>query len=93
MILQTNLQGYIFCIQAIRDMSHIDRLLKITCPTLIIAGKKDMSCTVNQAIVLNRLIYQSRLIILKDAAHLSNVEQPDEFANSVISFVSEISSE
>jgi 3-oxoadipate enol-lactonase len=89
MILQNNIEGYIACITAIRDMNHAQMLFKIKCPTLIIAGKRDVMCTVHQARALNRFIEKSRLIILKDAAHISNIERPSEFAHAIMAFILE----
>jgi 3-oxoadipate enol-lactonase len=42
---------------------------------------------VDQAIVLNRMIDGSKLVILEDAAHLSNIEQPELFNQTVRSFI------
>jgi 3-oxoadipate enol-lactonase len=91
MILRTDVQGYISCIEAIRDMDHAAMLSKIQTPTLIIAGNRDMACTVKQAAVLNHLIEDSQLIILKNAAHISNVELPYDFSNSIVSFILSLS--
>ena len=87
MILETDVFGYIACVQAIRDTCQTTGLLKIKTPTLIIAGKRDMACSVDQSIVLNRLIADSELVVLKNAAHISNVEVPDDFASAVRGFV------
>ena len=87
MILKTNVEGYIACIAAIRDMNHANKLFKIRCPTLIVAGNRDVACTVNQSIILNGLIDNSNLKILKDVAHISNVEAPEVFSETITSFI------
>ena len=42
-------------------------------------GRQDPACTVDQATVMHRMIDGSQLLILEDAAHLSNIEQPQAF--------------
>jgi 3-oxoadipate enol-lactonase len=62
-------------------------LLKISAPTLILTGRDDPSTTVEQATVLHRLIPQSELVVLDDAAHLSNIEQPEAFNRALRGFL------
>jgi 3-oxoadipate enol-lactonase len=86
-ILGTGVEGYIACAEAVRDMAQTTMLLKIKAPTLIIAGRHDPACTVDQATVLNRMIDGSQLTILEDAAHLSNIEQPQAFNQTLLNFL------
>lgn len=87
MILGTELEGYIGCASAVRDMAQTTMLLKIKAPTLILTGRQDPACTVDQAIVLNRMIDGSKMVILEEAAHLSNIEQPEVFNRTVREFI------
>jgi 3-oxoadipate enol-lactonase len=87
MILGTGVEGYLGCASAVRDMAQTTMLLKIKTPTLILTGRQDPACTVDQAIVLNRMIDGSKLVILEDAAHLSNIEQPELFNRTVRDFI------
>ncbi len=87
MILGTGVEGYLACAGAVRDMAQTTQLLKIHAPTRIIAGRFDPACTVDQAIVLNRMIDRSELVVLEDAAHLSNIEQPQAFNLALRSFI------
>ncbi|MBU3593336.1 3-oxoadipate enol-lactonase [Polynucleobacter sp. 71A-WALBACH] len=87
MILGTELEGYLGCASAVRDMAQTTMLLKIKAPTLILTGRQDPACTVDQAIVLNRMIDGSKMVILEDAAHLSNIEQPELFNRTVREFI------
>jgi 3-oxoadipate enol-lactonase len=52
-----------------------------------LTGRQDPACTVDQAIVLNRMIDGSKLVILEDAAHLSNIEQPEAFNRTIRDFI------
>ena len=90
MILATNVEGYIGCGSAVRDMAQSTMLLKIKAPTLVLSGRHDPACTVDQGIVLNRLIDGSKMVIIEDAAHLSNIEQPALFNQAVREFIDSV---
>ena len=90
MILGTNVEGYIGCGSAVRDMAQSTMLLKIKAPTLVLSGRHDPACTVDQGTVLNRLIDGSRMVIIEDAAHLSNIEQPVQFNQAVREFMDSV---
>jgi 3-oxoadipate enol-lactonase len=79
MILATPLEGYLGCASAVRDMAQTTMLLKIKAPTLILVGRDDPACTVDQSTVLHRMIPHASFEIIDNAAHLSNIEQPVEF--------------
>jgi len=87
MIRTTEAQGYIACASAVRDMSQTAILSKITAPTIIIVGEDDPACTVEQGRVLEQHIEGAELVILKEAAHLSNIEQTEAFNKAMISFL------
>jgi len=90
MILGTGVEGYAGCASAIRDMAQSTLLLGIKTPTLILTGDMDGATTVAQAQVLNRLIDKSKLVIVKDAAHLSNIEKPAAFNRAVRRFIDRV---
>jgi len=86
MFLKTPLEGYIGCAEAVRDMDHREIIRAITAPTLIIAGRYDPATTVEAAEFIRSRVPRAALTIL-DAAHLSNIEQPHEYADTVLGFV------
>ena len=90
MILGTGVEGYMACASAVRDMAQTTMLLGIAKPTLVMTGRQDPACTVAQSIVLNRMIDGSQLVILEDAAHLSNIEQPAAFNTALRSFIDRV---
>jgi len=90
MILGTGVEGYIACASAVRDMAQTTMLLAIKAPTLVLTGRQDPACTVDQATVLHRVIEGSRLEILEDAAHLSNIEQPQAFNAALRGFIDQV---
>jgi 3-oxoadipate enol-lactonase len=60
---------------------------EITVPTLIVCGKDDKVTPPAQAEFLNQHIRSSRLQIIDEAAHLSNLEQPVQFNAALESFL------
>jgi 3-oxoadipate enol-lactonase len=87
MIVATPLEGYLGCASAVRDMAQSTMLLRIKAPTLVLVGRQDPACTVDQATVLYRLINGAQMTIIENAAHLSNIEQPAEFNRIIRSFL------
>jgi len=80
--------GYAACCAAIRDMDQRDTVGQIKTPTLIIYGAQDRVTPPGDAEFLNERIQGSVKVEL-NAAHLSNVEQPDAFTDEVSSFLCE----
>ena len=90
MILETGTEGYIACACAIRDMAQTTMLLKVKAPTLILVGRQDPACTVEQATVIHRMIAGSEMVVLDDAAHLSNIEKPQAFNSALRTFIDRV---
>jgi len=88
MIRSTPPTGYIGCCQAISGLNLTDRIGAIKVPTLIIVGEEDQGTPVAASKVMNEKIHGSQLVILKSAAHLSNMEQPKAFTNALSGFLS-----
>jgi 3-oxoadipate enol-lactonase len=65
-------------------------LLKIKAPTLVLTGRQDMATTVDQATVIHRVIEGSQMVVIEDAAHLSNVEQAETFNRTVRTFIDKV---
>ena len=90
MIRATNAQGYIGCGHAIRDLNLTEKITAIKVPTLIIVGEDDPGTPVAASQVINEKIKGSELVILKSAAHLSNIEQTEAFNKAVLKFLGKI---
>lgn len=84
----TDPEGYIGACAALRDADLRASLLAIRAPALIIVGEDDVSTPPAQAQELRRAIPGSELIVIHDAAHLSNIEQPEAFSRAVLAFLS-----
>jgi pimeloyl-ACP methyl ester carboxylesterase len=88
MVLQTDPAGAAAVqrgMAARRDYSN--DLANITVPTLIIAGREDGVRTPADAEFIARGIEGSELVVIEDAGHLMNMEQPDVFNDSVLDFL------
>ncbi|MFZ4438456.1 MAG: alpha/beta fold hydrolase [Syntrophales bacterium] len=90
MISSTGVEGYTACASAVRDMAQTTMLLKVKAPTMVLVGRQDPGCTVEQATVVHRMIDASQMIVLEDAAHLSNIEQSQLFNKTLRSFIDRV---
>lgn len=86
--LALNAEGYAGCCAAIRDMTLLDRIGKITAPTLIVCGSRDIATPFegHGAEILKRMA-QAKVRIVP-AAHIAPVEMPDAFAVLLRDFLS-----
>ncbi len=86
-ILSTPVDGYIGCCEAIRRINFIERLEEIRLPTRVIVGADDPATPPADAQAIHERIAGSSLVIIDDAAHLSNVEQPQAFNRAMLEFL------
>jgi len=87
MIRATPLKGYVGCSRAIMGLNLTERLREITLPTLIVVGEEDPGTPVIASQAIHKQIKGSELVILKSAAHLSNIEQQNAFNTAVLDFL------
>ena len=78
--------GYLGCCAALRDEDLREAISRITAPVLAIAGLTDVPTPVESLRFIHEAIAGSKMITL-DAAHLSNVEQAEEFTSAVMGFL------
>ena len=86
MIRTTPAQGYQGCCAAIRDMDQREAIRAITNQVLVIVGAHDPATTPAAGELIAAHIPGARAVTL-DAAHLSNLEQPEAFTNAVAAFL------
>jgi 3-oxoadipate enol-lactonase len=86
MFVATDPEGYIGCVEAIRDMDYRASNPRITTPTLVIVGAQDVATPPTAGETIARDIKGAKVVSL-DAAHISNVEQPKAFADAVLDFL------
>jgi 3-oxoadipate enol-lactonase len=79
LIRNTPVTGYVGCCQAIMKLDMTDRIGAIRCPTIVIVGDQDVGTPVAMSETIHKTIAGSQLVVLKDASHLSNLEQTEAF--------------
>lgn len=87
LLLGTNPAGYIGCCAALRDFDSNALLGKISAPTLVISGKRDVSTpwAGNGEILAQKIPHAASVKL--EAAHLSNLECPRAFSSAVAEFL------
>jgi 3-oxoadipate enol-lactonase len=88
--LATPPEGYIGCIEAIRKLNYLDRLVEVDVPALIIVGEEDPGMPVSAAEAMQTRIGDSKLVVIPFARHLSNVEQPEAFNAALVEFLRKV---
>lgn len=68
-----------------------DQLKKLTVPTLIMTGDEDEPCLIPN-IFLKRTISSSALVVLPNAGHTINLEEPELFNRCVDDFLTQVGS-
>ena len=86
MVRGTQPRGYAEACAALRDTDLRHELGSIAVPTLVIAGAQDAATPVEYGEFMVESIPGSDLLVL-DAAHLSNVEQPEDFGQALVDFL------
>jgi 3-oxoadipate enol-lactonase len=84
MFLATPREGYAACCEALCDWDFSAELPAIEVPTLCIAGADDPSTPPESLELLAHEIPNAELVVLPNARHLANVEQPQRFAEAIL---------
>jgi proline iminopeptidase len=71
----------------LRHFNFIPQLKKITCPTLILAGKDDWICRPSQAKILAKNIPHSTLKIFNHCSHAIAVDKHDQYIKIIQHFL------
>lgn len=90
MMLQTKPEGAAAALRgmAIREDQTV-RLSEIKVPTLILVGREDAITPLADSEKMHAAIAGSRLNVIENAGHVSNIEQPKEFNSALISFLND----
>ena len=88
MMLKTKPEG---AAAALRGMAERDDqtslLAKISVPTLILVGAEDAITPVADSEKMNQAITGSRLVVLENAGHVSNLERTEQFNEALLDFI------
>jgi 3-oxoadipate enol-lactonase len=91
MILKTNPVGAAAALRAMAQRRNQTSFLsRIVAPALIIVGREDAITPVAEAELIHREIGGSRLEVIEDAGHLSNLEQPERFNEALTRFLRDL---
>jgi 3-oxoadipate enol-lactonase len=88
MIRATPTAGYIGCCHAIPSIDVTDRLGALRIPVQVVVGEQDVGTPVAMSKAIHEAIPGSELVVIPQASHLSNVEQPEAFNQALTRFLS-----
>jgi len=83
-LLATQPEGYAATCEALAAMDLRDDLPRIGASTLVIAGAEDQATPLEHADEIARRIRGAELVVIPDAAHLANIEQPDAVTDKIL---------
>jgi pimeloyl-ACP methyl ester carboxylesterase len=81
--------GFDDALRACLDYDFRDRLPDVKVPTLIVWGEKDSIIPVRDADEFERLIEDSRKVVMKDTGHIPMAERPQAFNDVLVDFLAE----
>ena len=81
--------GFQLALDALISYDFRDRLPEIGCPALIVHGRADSLVPVADADEFNRLIPNSRLLLLEETGHVPMMERPLAFNRELLEFLAE----
>jgi 3-oxoadipate enol-lactonase len=88
LIEKTPVAGYAGCCAAIPKINVTSRLKEIKTPTLVICGENDPGTPPAMAREIQQNLPGAKLVLIPQAAHLSNIEQPEAFNRALADFLS-----
>lgn len=86
-IRNTPVAGYVGCCHAIPKINLTDRLKEIKAPTLVICGDQDPGTPPAMAREIAANLPGAKLVLIPQAAHLANIEQPHAFNRALTEFL------
>jgi len=87
MIEHTSVEGYAGCCSAIAVIHTHEGLQQLHTPGLVIVGDQDLATPPAMSEQIHQHWPKSEFVVLKDAAHLANIEQAQAFNNAVMQFI------
>jgi 3-oxoadipate enol-lactonase len=86
-VLRSHPAGYAASCRAVGNVAWLDRLSGIACPTLVIAGALDVGAPPAMSHAMAERIPGAQLVVFDEASHLSVVEQPELFTQTLERFL------
>jgi pimeloyl-ACP methyl ester carboxylesterase len=81
--------GFDDALTACLEYDFIDRLPEVSVPTLIVWGENDSIIPVRDANEFERLIPDSRKVVMRETGHIPMAERPQAFNDLLIDFLAE----
>jgi 3-oxoadipate enol-lactonase len=92
MMLKTKPEGAAGALRGMAEREdQTDLLPKISVPALILVGAEDAITPVADSEKMHQAIADSRLVVLENAGHVSNLERTEQFNQALLDFLKEIS--
>ncbi len=87
LIAATPVEGYAACCAAIGLIDNLEGITKLHHPALIMVGDQDFATPIAASEAIHKNWNGSKLTVIKDAAHLSNLEQVKVYNETVVNFL------
>jgi 3-oxoadipate enol-lactonase len=84
---KTSPAGFINAIRAVQRLDTLDRLSRITAPTLLVPGEFDQGFPVSVSRTMQSKIKNAELSVLTGVGHFGNVEDPHQFNETLFRFL------
>jgi pimeloyl-ACP methyl ester carboxylesterase len=91
MMVKTKPEGAAAALMGMASREDQTSLLpQINCPTLILVGRSDPITPVTDSELMHQKIKDSKLVVIENAAHVSNIEQVEKFNSELSTFLGEL---
>ncbi len=91
MMLKTKPAGAAAALQGMASREdHTEALSQINVPTLILVGREDPITPVSDSETMHNQISGSKLVVIEDASHVSNIEKAEIFNQELTTFLSSV---
>ena len=91
MMLKTKPEGAAAALMGMAQRDDLTEFISsIEVPTLIAVGREDAITPLADSETMHAKITGSRLVVIENAGHVSNLEQPEQFNNAVLGFLNSL---
>jgi 3-oxoadipate enol-lactonase len=87
LIRSTSVEGYVGCCRAVQGLNTTEALSAIRAKTLLIPGEQDLGFPESLSRAIQQRITGAELVLLRDAAHLGNIERAHAFNEILAGFL------
>lgn len=89
MIRSTDPTGHIGCCEALKTLAFGDRIHEIKTPAMVIGGEKDKGAPPDVLGEAAAAIPGGKHVVVPNAGHISNLENPSAFNDAMVAFINE----